>query len=162
VTSGKGPVGAGALNTKSFNVIGRLPGKTAREIIIGAHIDSSTPEIPGANDDGSGVATIIELARVLAQEPHDSTLVFVAFCGEESGLIGSKSFVEHYPLENVALMLQLDMVSDDSLLLFIDTKKSQTPAWLVRASVDAFIPWDRNIRYPTFFQSINSHWAGPV
>jgi len=162
VTEGKGMLGSSALNTKSFNVIGRIPGKTPREIIVGAHIDSSTPEIPGADDDGSGVATILELARVLAQEPHDSTLVFVAFCGEESGLIGSKSFVGQYPLENVALMLQLDMVSDDSpLLLFIDTKKSQTPDWLVSASIDAFHSLGyRNIEYPVFFQSLNNAIGG--
>ena len=162
VTEGKGMLGSSALNTNSFNVIGRLPGKTPREIIVGAHIDSASPEIPGANDDGSGVATIIELARVLAQEPHDATLVFVAFCGEESGLIGSKSFVEQYPLGNVALMLQLDMVSNDSpLLLFIDTKKSQAPAWLVSASIDVFHSLGyRNIKYPVFFQSLNNALGG--
>jgi len=162
VTEGKSTLASGGFNTNSFNVIGRLPGTSPREIIVGAHIDSSTPEIPGANDDGSGVATIIELARVAAQEPHDATLVFVAFCGEESGLIGSKSFVEQYPLENVALMLQLDMVSDDSpLLLFVDTRKSQTPPWLVSASIDAFHSLGyRNIRYPTFFQNFNSSIGG--
>ena len=158
VAGGKGALGSSALNTNSFNVIGRLPGTTPREIIVGAHIDSASPEIPGANDDGSGVAAIIEVARVLAREPHDATLVFVAFCGEESGLIGSNSFVEHYPLENVALMLQLDMVSDDSpLLLFVDTKKAQTPPWLVSASIEAFHSLGyRNIEYPVFFQSLNS------
>jgi len=162
VTGGQGMLGSSALNTKSFNVIGRLPGTTPREIIVGAHIDSSSPEIPGANDDGSGVATIIELARVLAREAHDATLVFVAFCGEESGLIGSKSFVEHYPLENVALMLQLDMVSNDSpLLLFVDTKKSQTPPWLVSASIAAFHSLGyRNVEYPVFFQSLNNTIGG--
>jgi MFS family permease len=162
VTGGMGMLGSSALNTNSFNVIGRLPGTTQREIIVGAHIDSSSPEIPGANDDGSGVATIIELARLLAQEPHDATLVFVAFCGEESGLIGSKSFVEHYPLENAALMLQLDMVSNDSpLLLFVDTKKSQTPPWLVSASIEAFHSLGyRNIEYPVFFQSLNNTVGG--
>jgi hypothetical protein len=162
VTEGKGMLGSSALNTSSFNVIGRLAGRTPREIIVGAHIDSASPEIPGANDDGSGVATIIELARVMAQEPHDATQVFVAFCGEESGLIGSKSFVEHYPLENVALMLQLDMVSDDSpLLLFVDAKKSQAPAWLVSASIDAFHSLGyRNIEYPVFFQSLNNAIGG--
>jgi hypothetical protein len=158
VAGGMGLPGSSALNTKSFNVIGRLPGTTPREIIVGAHIDSASPETPGANDDGSGVATVIELARVLAQETHDATLVFVAFCGEEAGLIGSKSFVEHYPLGNVALMLQLDMVSNDSpLLLFVDTKKSQTPPWLVSASIEAFHSLGyRNIEYPVFFQSLNS------
>ncbi len=150
--------GKSALNTASFNVIARLAGREKREIIIGAHIDSSTPEIPGANDDGSGVAAMMELARVLSQETHTATLVFVAFCGEESGLVGSKSFVEHYPLEDVALMLQLDMVSNDSpLMLWIDTQKAQTPEWLVTASIEAFHSLGyRNIDYPTFFQSLNN------
>jgi len=162
VTQGSGEAGKDAFNTASFNVIGRLPGADKREIIIGAHIDSSSPEIPGANDDGSGVATILELARVLSQESHIATLVFVAFCGEESGLIGSKSFVEKYPLENVALMLQLDMVSNDSpLMLWIDTQKAQTPEWLVTASIEAFHSLGyRNIDYPTFFQSLNNAFEG--
>jgi hypothetical protein len=162
VTQGGGEQGHSALNTSSFNVVGRLEGTEKREIVIGAHIDSASPEIPGANDDGSGVATMIELARVLSQESHTATLVFVAFCGEESGLIGSKSFVENYPLENVSLMLQLDMVSDDSpLMLWIDTQKTQTPEWLVRASIEAFHSLGyRNIDYPTFFQSLNNAFGG--
>ncbi len=162
VTKGSGEVGKDALNTASYNVIGRLPGMDKREIVIGAHIDSSSPEIPGANDDGSGVATLLELARVLSGGTRTATLVFVAFCGEESGLIGSKSFVEQYPLENVALMLQLDMVSDDSpLMLWIDTQKAQSPAWLVEASIDAFHSLGyRNIDYPTFFQSMNNAFGG--
>jgi len=162
VTEAKGMMGGISLNTNSFNVIGRLPGKTQQEIVIGAHIDSSTPEIPGANDDGSGVATVLEVARVLSKDSHQATLVFVAFCGEEAGLVGSNSFVEKYPLENVRLMLQLDMTSDESpLILFIDTKKSQSPRWLVSASIDAFHSLGyRNIDYPTFFQSINSSLGG--
>ncbi len=162
VVHGGGEVGESALNTASFNVIGRLAGADKREIIIGAHIDSATPEIPGANDDGSGVATILELARILSQESHAATIVFVAFCGEESGLIGSKSFVEQYPLENVALMLQLDMVSNDSpLMLWIDTQKSQTPEWLVETAIETFHSLGyRNIDYPTFFQSMNNAFGG--
>jgi hypothetical protein len=154
--------GKSALNTSSFNVIGRFPGETPREIIVGAHIDSASPEIPGADDDGSGVAAMLEIARVLSQVPRQSTLVFVAFCGEEAGLVGSKSFVEHYPLDHVALMLQLDMTSDDApLMLWIDAKKGQSPEWLVSASIDAFHSLGyRNIDYPTIFQSLNSAMLG--
>jgi len=150
------------LNTSSFNVIGRFPGEAEREIVIGGHIDSATPEIPGADDDGSGVAAMLEIARVLCQEKHHSTLVFVAFCGEESGLVGSENFVEHYPLKNVALMLQLDMTSDDApLMLWIDTRQAQSPEWLVRASIGAFHSLGyRNIDYPFHFQSLNSSMSG--
>lgn len=150
------------INTSSFNVIGRFPGETAREIVIGGHIDSATPEIAGADDDASGVAAMLEIARVLCQEKRQSTLVFVAFCGEESGLVGSKNFVEHYPLKNVALMLQLDMTSDDApLMLWIDTPKAQSPEWLVRASIDAFHELGySDIDYPTHFQSTNGTLGG--
>jgi hypothetical protein len=150
------------INTSSFNVIGRLPGETAREIIIGGHIDSASPEIPGADDDASGVAAMLEIARVLCREKHRSTLVFVAFCGEESGLVGSENFTERYPLENAGLMLELDMTSDDApLMLWIDTRKSQTPEWLVRASIDACHSLGyRNIDYPFHFNSLNSAIGG--
>lgn len=153
---------AKSLNTNSFNVIGRFPGATSREIIIGAHIDSLSPEVPGADDDGSGVAAILEVARVLSKEPHNSTLIFVAFCGEELGLIGSQNFVEKYPLNNVALMLQLDMTSNNSpLTLWIDTKKQQSPEWLVRASINIFHDLGyHNIDYPTHFQSLNNSFEG--
>ena len=40
---------------------------------------------PGANDNGSGVAAVMELARILAQKPHRATIVFVLFSGEELG-----------------------------------------------------------------------------
>jgi len=145
-------------NTNSANVFGRLAGESNREIVLGAHIDSAGPEIPGANDDVSGVAALIELARVYSQRPHYSTLVFVAFCGEESGLVGSRHFVEHYPLDKVALMLQLDMTSNDSpLMLWPDIKEHQSPKWLVSASIDAFHTLGyRNIDYLTHFQSTNS------
>ncbi len=150
------------LNTNSGNVFGRLKGQTEREIVIGAHIDSSGPEIPGANDDASGVAAFLEVARVLSQESHDSTLVFVAFGGEESGLVGSKYFVENYPLDNVALMLQLDMTSNDSpLMLWLETTEHQSPEWLVSASIDVYHDLGyRNIDYPTHFQSLNGSLGG--
>jgi len=151
-----------SVNTNSANVYGRLRGESSREIVLGAHIDSSGPEIPGANDDVSGVAALIELARIYSQRSHYSTLVFVAFCGEESGLVGSRYFAEHYPLDNVALMLQLDMTSNDSpLMLWLETKEHQAPKWLVTASIDAFHSLGyRNIDYPTHFQSTNAAMGG--
>jgi pimeloyl-ACP methyl ester carboxylesterase len=153
---------SGGMNTNSGNVIGRLQGQSNREIVIGAHIDSAGPEIPGANDDVSGVAAFLEIARVISKEPHYSTYLFVAFGGEESGLVGSNYFVENYPLENVALMLQLDMASNDSpLMIWIETTEHQSPEWLVSASIDAYHALGyRNIVYPTHFQSLNGSLGG--
>ena len=74
-----------SVNTKSGIAVGVLKGKTDRIIVIGGHIDSAGPEIPGANDDGSGSAAVIELARILSKEQHQSTIVFCLFGGEEAG-----------------------------------------------------------------------------
>lgn len=83
------------------NVVAVLPGsmrraKKRRYYVIG-HYDSrasdvmdATSDAPGANDDASGVAVVLELARVMAQQQHDSTLVFMATAGEEQGLYGAR------------------------------------------------------------------------
>jgi Zn-dependent M28 family amino/carboxypeptidase len=67
-----------------------------RYVIVGAHIDSRvtdvmdvTSDAPGANDDGSGVALVLEAARLLSKEKLRSTVVYALFSGEEQGLWGS-------------------------------------------------------------------------
>jgi putative aminopeptidase FrvX len=98
---------AAQVNTSSGNAVGILKGKTDRIILIGGHIDSSGPDIPGANDDGSGAACVLELARVLSQRQNSSTIVFCCWGGEEEGLRGSEYFVNHFDrIDSVALMVQ--------------------------------------------------------
>ncbi len=72
------------------NVIGTRLGKTQPDhlVLVGAHYDS-IPQCPGADDNGSGVAGVLEVARVLAQAEHDRTLVVACWDEEERGLIGS-------------------------------------------------------------------------
>jgi hypothetical protein len=154
------------VNTKSGVVVGVLRGKTNRIIVIGGHIDSAGPDIPGANDDGSGAASVIELARVLSKEQHQSTLVFCLFGGEEAGLVGSKYFVQHFPhLDSIALMLQLDMANGTGWLIpTIDSKTGNTPVWLVQAAYDEFEKLGyTGLSYPThFFTSMSSLPGGGV
>lgn len=112
------------------NVVGVLPGtdpRLAREaIVIGAHYDhlghggegSLAPDQigavhPGADDNASGTAAVIGLARAFAAAGGaPRTLVFAAFAGEEMGLLGSTHYVRQpaHPLEATALMVNLDMV----------------------------------------------------
>ncbi|HKE83841.1 MAG TPA: M20/M25/M40 family metallo-hydrolase [Vicinamibacterales bacterium] len=113
------------------NVIGVLtgsdPARAKEAIVIGAHYDhvglgghlSMSPERTGeihngADDNASGTASIIEIARVAHQERarFPRTLVFVAFAGEERGLLGSAYYAEHpvVPIANTVAMLNLDMV----------------------------------------------------
>lgn len=151
------------LNTNSGTAVGIFPGRTDSIIVIGGHIDSDFRENPGANDDASGTAVMLELARVWSAKPHRYTLVFAAFGGEEGGLIGSYWFAEHFEhMQRVALMLQIDMAgSDEALIPFLETREQQTPEWLVQ---DAYA-FDRalgfnGLEYPTHFFSLNTSIPG--
>ncbi len=71
---------------------------------------------PGANDDGSGTAAVMELARVMSQHEYEKTLVFIAFAGEEEGLIGSTLAAAKAREEKLAIEAQLnnDIIGGDT------------------------------------------------
>jgi hypothetical protein len=104
------------------NVIAVIPGTQpeAGAIIIGAHYDSRCADLndassyaPGANDNASGVAALLELARILGAAHHRVTIIFVAFSAEEIGRVGSTVFVRDYlqALDiPVSAMINLDMI----------------------------------------------------
>jgi peptidase M28-like protein len=73
-------------------------------VLIGAHYDS-VPGTPGADDNASGVAALLECARLMVSQGHSQTAAFVAFNREEDGLLGSADFVENY-LPNTSLNLE--------------------------------------------------------
>ncbi|MDW8298011.1 MAG: M20/M25/M40 family metallo-hydrolase [Anaerolineae bacterium] len=108
------------------NVVAVLQGSMAGAgaYVIGAHYDSigSPPNdenayAPGANDNGSGVAALLEIMRIMADQPHRATLIFVAFAAEETGRQGSIAFVENYlkahlPHGVMRGMINLDMLGN--------------------------------------------------
>ncbi len=152
---------ADGVNTKSGIAVGILRGKTNRIIVIGGHIDTSAPEVPGANDDASGVACVIELARVLGKRQNESTIVFCCWGGEEEGLRGSKYFADHFTeIDSVALMIQIDMADGASALLIDpDGNGTSAPTWLPRAAYDVFYHdlHYADLIYPTHGATLN--WA---
>jgi Zn-dependent M28 family amino/carboxypeptidase len=80
--------------------------------VLGAHYDS-VPGSPGANDNASGVAALLEAIEAFQKGgPAKRTLCFVAFDLEERGLIGSQHFADHppFPLEDLALFITCDML----------------------------------------------------
>lgn len=89
-------------------------------VMYGAHIDSTAgnpygrePKAPGADDDGSGVVALSEIAEAIKGLPLDRTVVFSLFSGEEQGLWGSRAMVEQYkqtPQTKIVGMYQLDMI----------------------------------------------------
>ena len=85
---------------------------TNQLILVGAHHDS-VDGAPGANDDASGTATVLELARVFANAPTDTDIRFVTFGAEENGLLGSYEFVKNMTDNDyyrTVGMFQMDMV----------------------------------------------------
>lgn len=99
-----------------------------RVFIISGHLDSRVSDVlnfkndaPGANDDASGVAAMLESARILSQSKFPATIVFVAVSGEEQGLLGAKMLSDRAIKENwnVVAMLNNDMVGSNEA---VDTK----------------------------------------
>ncbi len=105
-------------STQSFkarNVIAQTKTGSPTDVVMaGAHLDS-VPEGPGINDNGSGVAAILETAVQLGNSPHVRNAVRFGFWGaEELGLIGSRNYVESLNLDalkNIALYLNFDMLA---------------------------------------------------
>ena len=110
--------------TKLKNVVATLKGSDPnddRKILISAHLDSraaldndNTSFAPGANDDGSGVAAILELIRIMSVRKFPATIIFMTVSGEEHGLYGAKFMAAKAKEEkwNIVAMLNNDMIGN--------------------------------------------------
>ena len=154
----------------SFNVVGILPGTDPKlkneAIVIGAHYDhlgrggegSLAPregEIHhGADDNASGTAGVLELARIFSAQKPRRTMVFIAFSGEEEGLIGSNYYVNHpvVPLQNTVAMINMDMIGRETQKKLIVGGVGTAQDW--RAMIDA-----KNV-VPTATASVNVPGVG--
>ncbi len=106
---------------KAVNVIGMIAGSTCKDsfIVVSAHYDhlgrmGNSAWFPGANDNASGVAMLLNLAQYYSKKENQLpySLAFIAFAGEEAGLEGSKYYTEHpfFPLERIRFLLNLDLL----------------------------------------------------
>lgn len=101
------------------NVIAAIPGQSDSTVVFTAHYDhlgrmGSEVYIPGANDNASGTAMLLDLARYYMSHPPKYTTVFIWFAAEEAGLVGSTYYVDHpfLPLEKIRFLLNLDLMGD--------------------------------------------------
>lgn len=103
------------------NIVGFVPGteKPDSFMVITAHYDhlgkmGNRTMFPGASDNASGTSMMLELAKYYAANPGKYTMVFIAFAGEEAGLIGSKYFTEHplLDLSRIRFLLNIDIMGD--------------------------------------------------
>jgi hypothetical protein len=142
-------------------------------IVVGAHYDSrnnvrcdgvNNPQ-PGANDNGSGCAGVIELARVFQNIPTERSIVFACFAGEEQGLVGAYAYVQSLAdsgqLAGVRHMINLDMIGhaiSDSLPARVETT-SQFSAELARyrSAALTYAP-ELSLIESTSTQAYSDHW----
>ena len=103
----------------SQNVAAYLPSKNkqAKTLVFTAHYDhlgqmGSDTYFPGGNDNASGTAMLLSMAKYFKEHPSDCNLVFIAFAGEEAGLVGSEYFVNHplIKLSKISFLVNLDIM----------------------------------------------------
>ena len=111
-------------DSKLANVMAVLKGtdpQDKRVLIISGHMDSRASDVmnskidaPGANDDGSGVAAMMELSRIMSKRSFPCTIIFVALTGEEQGLLGARHLADSARVSNwkVMAMLNNDMIGN--------------------------------------------------
>ena len=161
------------------NVVALLPGRDpalrGEYVVIGAHFDhlgtSTTGALDpdardavrlGADDNASGSAAVLELARIFAGSPPRRSMLFVNFSGEEQGTLGSLYFVDHtpVPIDSIDAMLNFDMVGRlraDKLIVYGVATAKELPSILdsanattrlaVAAQGDGFGPSDQSSFY---------------
>ncbi|MFQ5807637.1 MAG: M28 family peptidase [Phycisphaerae bacterium] len=97
-----------------YNVVGTKIGTTFpdQEYIVGGHYDSVNN--PGADDNASGTALVLEAARIISQYDSDYTIRFIGFDREEQGLVGSQAYVNAHYLDDIQGMISTDMVAYNS------------------------------------------------
>jgi len=123
----------------SRNIIATLPGKVFPQyvVLIGAHYDSYSSQAataaPGADDNASGTAAVMEIARILSQYRFDFTLKFACFSAEEWGLYGSKHYAQEAKARGEKLIgvINMDMIAySDRLPEDLDLVVNQRSQWL--------------------------------
>lgn len=109
----------------SRNVVAEKPGPGARVVVLGAHFDT-VPGISGANDNASGTAVVLTIAKELVRETLPFTLRFVAFGSEELGLLGSRHYVDSLSVAErgrVAAMINFDALANGERLGILGSSK---------------------------------------
>ena len=157
------------------NVVGRIEGVGSPDsvFIIGAHYDSTSTDpwndAPGADDNASGVAAVLEAARIMSAYDFEYSIEFICFSGEEQGRRGSEANVANAVSEgkNILGMINLDMIGfwPESSDMEMDIGKNSASSWLADIAVNATLSYanlpvhnwpDTGVCYDDHV----SYWAG--
>lgn len=146
--------------TPVVNVVATLPGmqpgSRERLIVVSGHYDSRASDVmdaqsaaPGANDDASGTAAVIEMACVMARHRFDATLVFMAVAGEEQGLLGAT----HWAAQAKRQGLRIDAMITNDIIGSPVGDFGQRDARQLRLFADGLTPLLRLVLRPPANQS---------
>ena len=139
--------GIDKVDSTAFNVVATLPGSdpNAGYYVLCAHYDATAVRsvgwnwredpAPGADDNASGVALVLESARALAGQKFPWTIKFIAFSGEELGLFGSRAYAEEALLNNDRILgvFNFDMIGFNDLSERLELVSNPGSLWLVEA-----------------------------
>ncbi len=144
--------------TQLTNLVATLKGTTDpnRIYVVSGHYDSmcSSPtdaecDAPGANDDGSGTAAVIEMARVMSKKKYDATIIFMTVAGEEQGLLGATYFAN----EAVKNKLNIDAMFTNDIIGGVKTMKDKEDRNSVRVFTEG-VPSNEDERAANLRKSI--------
>lgn len=134
-----------SISLRSANVIALKPGRSEREIIVGAHYDSTDEAGLGADDNASAVGVMLEAAERIQELETPYTIRFIAFGSEEIGLNGSAAFVNQMTraeIDNTIAMINMDsLAAGDNTYIYSDEGQNArlrdwTLAWAGQNSLD--------------------------
>lgn len=138
------------------NVAGMVRGKKQADsiIVVCAHYDHlgrmGSVLFPGANDNASGTALLLDLARHYSQPQNqpDYSLLFIAFAAEEAGLVGSNHFVSNplVPLRHISLVLNLDLMAGGSDGIMVVNGEQQNRAYQLLDSLNTANSYLKNVQ----------------
>jgi len=156
----KGKVGDEPVDARAYNVVGELPGADpeAGYYVIGGHYDATgvrsadwdwrTDPAPGADDNATGIALVLESARVLAGQRFPWSIRFIAFSGEELGLLGSSAYAEKAAVrgDEVLGVLNFDMLGYNDLIDRVEVATNPASRWLADLMVGVNEQYDIGLR----------------
>ncbi len=159
-------------NIAWLNVIGTVPGLSPTQVAASAHYDSiclNTPSTvaPGADDDATGCAALLELARLLSGVTPSKTLKLIFFSGEEQGLLGSQFYAGQAAEDGDPLQvdLQADMIGysgDDGRVFSIYDRVNNGPGTDFVSAGNLYVPgaaiWDLEVDPLAYFSDHASFW----
>jgi len=139
------------------NVACTLPGESPQQILMVAHFDQASTTVLGADNDGSGISILLQLAEIFAAGSTPRyTLTFVATDGEEYGMLGSYHYIHSHPyVENILVGMSIDNLGrpyyDGVSFELIGQYRKYGPIWIglaLRQAADAAGGWTVNLRAP--------------